>query len=46
MPVKLFTISENKDYLLPNPRIELLKRLPLYTIPLIWNYLNVNENQT
>jgi hypothetical protein len=31
------------NYTLPNPRIELFKRSPLYTLPLEWNSLDDNR---
>jgi hypothetical protein len=40
-----YELRNNDQLILPHRRIELFKRSPLYTLPLLWNQLDVIQLQ-
>jgi hypothetical protein len=42
---QIYELRNNDQLTLPYPRIELFNRLPLYTLPLLWNQLDAIKLQ-
>ncbi len=41
----VYGLRNNNDYIIPQPRVEIFKKSPIYHLPLLWNNLNDNKYQ-
>lgn len=41
----MYGLRNNNDYIVPQPRLDVFKKSPLYYLPYLWNNLNDNKYQ-